>query len=200
MIDAVARPPPLNRSIRLSSWFESKSDFSCAWLTFGTGTLVRIRKISRMKRVNSTLRRMSGARKALTSDSITLGLALAGLGRLVIGRLGRLRLHARRRQIASLGASPAARARASARPAFVLAWVALASAASVSSSIGGVLRPAEALGGGAGGGELVERGAGEGVGMDRHALRRVAAAEHLERHRARLLNADELVVRRACRA
>ena len=70
-MDAVASPPPENRSSRPSSWFELNRLASWVWLTFGTGTLVRTRKMSRIPRVKRILRRISGARRAVTTESIT---------------------------------------------------------------------------------------------------------------------------------
>ena len=85
MIDAVASPPPEKRSSRPSSWFVSNRFFSCAWSTFGTGTFVSARKTARIPSVKRILRRMSGARKAWTRDSIKSGFAFAlGSDRLVL--------------------------------------------------------------------------------------------------------------------
>ena len=71
MIDAVASPPPEKRSSRPSSWFDSNSCDRRAWSTPATGTLVRILKMNRIPSVKRILRRMSGARKAVTRESIT---------------------------------------------------------------------------------------------------------------------------------
>ena len=71
MIEAVASPPPEKRSSRPSSWLVLNRLASWAWFTLGTGTLVKARKTSRIPSVKRILRRISGARKAWTRDSIT---------------------------------------------------------------------------------------------------------------------------------
>ena len=70
-IEAVASPPPEKRSSSPSSWLELNRLASWAWLTLGTGTFVRTRKMSRIPRVKRILRRISGARMAVTTESIT---------------------------------------------------------------------------------------------------------------------------------
>src|ERR1700674_3457307 len=176
MIEAVARPPPENRSSSPSSWLVLNRLASWVWFTFGTGTLVRARKTSRIPSVNRILRRMSGARNAWTRDSITSGLAvaLARLGRFGLGLHGGLLL----RRLLGGG---------------LHGLYGLWRRTRLEIDRGAV-RPADQLRRAAGGGELGQRGSREGVGVDRHSARRIASAQDLDRHRPRLLVAEQHVV------
>ncbi len=70
MIEAAARPPP-EKMFRIPSNGLSVNRFaSAAVLTLGIGTFVRARNTASIASVNSSLRRMSGARKAVTTVSI----------------------------------------------------------------------------------------------------------------------------------
>ena len=70
MTDAAARPPP-EKMFRIpsSGLFVNRSVRACVF-TFGTGTFVSARKIARIPSVKRSLRRMSGARKAVRTVSI----------------------------------------------------------------------------------------------------------------------------------
>ena len=81
------RPPPENRSSRPNRALPLKNCASWALSTPGTGTWARNRKTIRIPATNRIRRRMSGARKAFSSDSNTVrrlrsGRAESGLGRL----------------------------------------------------------------------------------------------------------------------
>ena len=70
MIEAAARPPPEKMFRIPSSGLSVNRLASAAVFTFGTGTFVSARNTSRIPSVKRSLRRMSGARKAVATVSI----------------------------------------------------------------------------------------------------------------------------------
>ena len=193
MIDAVARPPPEKRSSRPSSWFESGRGSSAApGRRSAPGHSSATRKIEqdpeREQDLAPDVRRAERVDERLDHARTRSRPASAGSSSARLGRSAPAR-----RAIASVG-PPSARARASA-----LAAPSLHRSARCLGGIGldrrrGVLRPADALGGAAGGGELVERRRVNAWAWIVTPFGRVAAAEDLERHRPGLLVAQEPVV------
>ena len=71
MIEKLDRPPPDNRSRTPKMAFELMKLASCALSTPGTGTWARNLKTMRIARTYRIRRRISGARKAFSSESNT---------------------------------------------------------------------------------------------------------------------------------